>query len=150
MYNIDSFTYWKDPMVKIKRKSIHPLDDPGKTKYYSNESFVYHYLRQTDPFVYKEITGHDIAEQYKEIIRKREEWEAQQRAKFCTNYNTIDNNKGDKDNKIESQEKSTEKKEDQPKNPPEKKEDKKTKDLKPIKNRYTENQRCKNCKLGRL
>ena len=82
MHNIDSFTYWKEPMVKVKRIEIHPLDDPGRTKYYSNESFVYHYLRPTDPFVFKEITGKTLADEYKEIMRRREEWEAKVRKKY--------------------------------------------------------------------
>ena len=82
MHNIDSFTYWKEPMTQVKRATIHPLDDPGKTKYFSHESYLYHYLRPTDPFVFKEITGKNLADQYKEIIRKREEWEAKQRAKY--------------------------------------------------------------------
>ena len=82
MHNIDSFTYTKEPLVQIKKATIHPLDDPGRTKYFSNESFIYHYLRPTDPFVFKEITGKNLADQYKEIIRKREEWEAKQREKY--------------------------------------------------------------------
>ena len=49
MYNLDSFSYWKDPLVRIKRIGIYPLDDEGKTQYYSKESFVHHYLRKQIP-----------------------------------------------------------------------------------------------------
>ena len=38
MYNLDSFSYRKDPLVRIKRIGIYPLDDKGKTQYYSKSS----------------------------------------------------------------------------------------------------------------
>ena len=57
MYNIDYFSYHKEPIVKIKTIGIYPLDDEGRAKYYSKDSFNYHYLRQTDPFVFKQILG---------------------------------------------------------------------------------------------
>ena len=47
MYNLDSFSYRKDPLVRIKRIGIYPLDDKGKTQYYSKDSFVHHYLRRS-------------------------------------------------------------------------------------------------------
>lgn len=49
MYNLDSFSYWKDPLVRIKRIGIYPLDDAGKTQYYSKDSFVHHYLKMQIP-----------------------------------------------------------------------------------------------------
>ena len=49
MYNIDSFSYWKEPAVRIKRIGIYPLDDAGKTQYYSKNSFVHHYLKRQIP-----------------------------------------------------------------------------------------------------
>ena len=55
MYNIDYFSYWKEPIVKVKRIGIYPLDDEGRAKYYSKDSFTHHYLRQTDPSVFKQI-----------------------------------------------------------------------------------------------
>ena len=55
MYNIDYFSYWKEPIVKIKRIGIYPLDDEGRTKYYSKDSFTHHYLRKTDPSVFNQI-----------------------------------------------------------------------------------------------
>ena len=49
MYNIDIFSYWKEPAVRIKRIGIYPLDDAGKTQYYSKNSFVHHYLKRQIP-----------------------------------------------------------------------------------------------------
>ena len=49
MYDLDSFTYWKDPVVRIKRIGIYPLDDAGKTQYYSKDSYVHHYLKRQIP-----------------------------------------------------------------------------------------------------
>ena len=49
MYNLDSFSYWKDPVVRIKRIGIYPLDDQGKTQYLSKDSFVHHYLKRQIP-----------------------------------------------------------------------------------------------------
>ena len=49
MYNLDRFSYWNDPLVRIKRKGIYPLDDAGKTQYYSKDSFVHHYLKSQIP-----------------------------------------------------------------------------------------------------
>ncbi len=59
MYNIDLYTYWKKPFTKGKKFTIHPLDEPGKEKYYSQESHCTHYLKRTDPFVFKSIMGID-------------------------------------------------------------------------------------------
>ena len=46
MYDIDRFSYWNDPIVKIKRRGIYPLNDEGRALYYSKDSFVHHYLIQ--------------------------------------------------------------------------------------------------------
>ena len=55
MYNLDYFSYWKEPIVKIKRIGIYPLDDEGRAKYYSKDSFTHHYLRKTDPSIFNKI-----------------------------------------------------------------------------------------------
>ena len=71
MYNIDLYTYWKKPFTKSKKYTIHPLDDPGKEKYYSSESHNTHYLKRTDPFVFKSILGVDydtLVQQQKDDI----------------------------------------------------------------------------------
>ena len=59
MYNIDLYNYWKDPYSRDKKFSIHPLNEPGKEKYYSDQSHCKHYLKRTDPFVFKSILGVD-------------------------------------------------------------------------------------------
>ena len=59
MYNIDLYNYWKDPYAVDKKFSIHPLNEPGKEKYYSDQSHCKHYLKRTDPFVFKSILGVD-------------------------------------------------------------------------------------------
>ena len=59
MYNIDLYNYWKDPYARDKKFSIHPLNEPGKEKYYSEQSHCKHYLKRTDPFVFKSILGVD-------------------------------------------------------------------------------------------
>ena len=59
MYNIDLYNYWKEPYARDKKFSIHPLNEPGKEKYYSDQSHCKHYLKRTDPFVFKSILGVD-------------------------------------------------------------------------------------------
>ena len=59
MYNINLYSYWKKPFSRGKDFTIHPLDEPGKEKYFSSESHCTHYLRRTDPFVFKSILGTD-------------------------------------------------------------------------------------------
>ena len=59
MYNIDLYNYWKEPYARDKKFSIHPLNEPGKEKYYSDQSHCKHYLKRTDPFVFKSILGYD-------------------------------------------------------------------------------------------
>ena len=53
MYNIDLYSYWKEPYTRTRKFTIHPLDEPGLEKYFSSESHVVHYLDRTDPFVFK-------------------------------------------------------------------------------------------------
>ena len=69
MYNIDLYTYWKKPFLRSKNFSIHPLDEPGKEKYYSDQSHCVHYLKRTDPFVFKSILGVD----YDTLVRQQKE-----------------------------------------------------------------------------
>ena len=59
MYNIDLYTYWKKPYTSDVNYSIRPLDEEGKETYYSDKSHVRHYLKRTDPFVFKSIAGVD-------------------------------------------------------------------------------------------
>ena len=55
MIDIDFFTYRKDPIVRINRIGIYPLDDEGRAKYYSKESYTHHFLRKTDPSIINQI-----------------------------------------------------------------------------------------------
>ena len=86
MYNIDLYTYWKKSFSRGKNFSIHPLDEPGKEKYYSNQSHCYHYLKRTDPFVFKSILGVD----YNTLIRQqKEDIEMLKNIKSSKNKNTL-------------------------------------------------------------
>ena len=69
MYNIDLYTYWKKPFSLGKNFSIRPLDEEGKETYYSDKSHVRHYLKRTDPFVFKSIAGVD----YNTLVRQQKE-----------------------------------------------------------------------------
>ena len=69
MYNINLYSYWKQPFTKTKKFTIHPLDEPGKEKYFSTDSHCTHYLKRTDPFVFKSILGVD----YNTLIRQQKE-----------------------------------------------------------------------------
>jgi hypothetical protein len=69
MYNIDLYSYWKKPFTRSKKFTIHPLDEPGKEKYYSDQSHCTHYLKRTDPFVFKSILGVD----YETVVRQQKE-----------------------------------------------------------------------------
>ena len=69
MYNIDLYTYWKKPFSLGKDFSIRPLDDEGKETYYSDQSHCRHYLKRTDPFVFKSIVGVD----YNTLVRQQKE-----------------------------------------------------------------------------
>ena len=55
MYNLDYFSYSKEPIVKIKRIGIYPLDDEGRAKYFSKDSYTHHYLRKADPSIFNQI-----------------------------------------------------------------------------------------------
>ena len=59
MYNINLYSYWNKPFLRSKKFTIHPLDEPGKETYYSDQSHCKHYLKRTDPFVFKSILGVD-------------------------------------------------------------------------------------------
>ena len=69
MYNINLYSYWKKPFSLGKNFSIRPLDDEGKEKYYSDQSHCRHYLKRTDPFVFKSIVGVD----YNTLVRQQKE-----------------------------------------------------------------------------
>ena len=69
MYNIDLYTYWKKPFTSGKNFSIRPLDEEGKETYYSDKSHVRHYLKRTDPFVFKSIVGVD----YNTLVKQQKE-----------------------------------------------------------------------------
>jgi hypothetical protein len=69
MYNIDLYTYWKKPFSLGKNFSIRPLDEEGKETYYSDQSHCKHYLKRTDPFVFKSIVGVD----YNTLVRQQKE-----------------------------------------------------------------------------
>ena len=69
MYNIDLYTYWKKPFSLGKNFSIRPLDEEGKETYYSDQSHCRHYLKRTDPFVFKSIVGVD----YNTLVRQQKE-----------------------------------------------------------------------------
>ena len=77
MYNIDIYSYWKKPFSKQRNFSIHPLDEPGKHKmFFTDESHLVHYLKRTDPFVFKSIVGMDyetLVKQQKEKIKYLED-----------------------------------------------------------------------------
>ena len=69
MYNIDLYTYWKKPFSFGKNFSVRPLDAEGKETYYSDQSHCRHYLKRTDPFVFKSIAGVD----YNTLVRQQKE-----------------------------------------------------------------------------
>ena len=84
MYNIDIYSYWNKPFSRGKDFSIRPLDDPGTETYYSKNSHNVHYLKRTDPFVFKSIVGVDyntLVRQQKEDIAMLHEAEAQKASK---------------------------------------------------------------------
>ena len=67
MYDIDYFSYTKEPIVRIKQIGIYPLDDKGRAKYFSKDSYTHHYLRKTDPSVFNQIINNkDINEEEKQ------------------------------------------------------------------------------------
>ena len=87
MYNIDLYKYWKDPYSQDKKFSIHPLNDEGKEKYYSDQSHCTHYLKRSDPFVFKSILGVD----YDTLVRQQK-YDIDQ-LNSLKNQNNIEENK---------------------------------------------------------
>ena len=91
MYNINLYSYWKEPFLRSKKFTIHPLDEPGKEKYYSDQSHCRHYLKRTDPFVFKSILGVD----YDTLVRQQKEDIAlmnQLKASSTINQENLDKN----------------------------------------------------------
>lgn len=71
MYNINMYTYQKEPFTKTRRYGIHPLDDPGLDTYTGPESHCVNYLYRTNPKVFRHIIHTDyetIMNQQKELI----------------------------------------------------------------------------------
>ena len=90
MYNIDLYKYWQDPYSSDKKFTIHPLNDEGKEKYYSDQSHCTHYLKRSDPFVFKSIVGVD----YDTLVRQQKHDIAQLNSlKNTLNQNHIEENK---------------------------------------------------------
>jgi hypothetical protein len=90
MYNINLYSYWKKPFSRGKNFAIHPLDEPGKEKYFSTESHCTHYLKRTDPFVFKSILGVD----YNTLIRQqKEDIQTLNTLKTSKELNTLQNSK---------------------------------------------------------
>lgn len=76
MYNINLYSYQKKPYNIEKTYTVHTLDEPGVEKFYSDQSHNFHYLKRTDPFVFKSIVGMDydtLVKQQKEDIRMLQE-----------------------------------------------------------------------------
>ncbi|MCQ2820253.1 MAG: hypothetical protein MJ252_23555 [archaeon] len=69
MYNIDMYTYQKDPFTITKKVGIHPLDDPGLVTYVGKESHNYNYLKRTNPKVFKHI----LLKDYETVIKEQNE-----------------------------------------------------------------------------
>ena len=90
MYNIDLYKYWQEPYSSDKKFTIHPLNDEGKEKYYSDQSHCTHYLKRSDPFVFKSIVGVD----YDTLVRQQKHDIAQLNSlKNTLNQNHIEENK---------------------------------------------------------
>jgi hypothetical protein len=101
MYNIDLYSYWKKPFTRSKKFTIHPLDEPGKEKYYSDQSHCTHYLKRTDPFVFKSILGVD----YETLVRQQKEDIAiMGRVKDASTINQEELNKNNELNKKQEKE----------------------------------------------
>ena len=96
MYDIDSFSYWKDPAVRIKRIGIYPLDDAGKTKYFSKDSFVHHYLKMKIP---PENCVFQTNESKKETNEEQKDEQSLKESKITINNLKTTFSKENKDNK---------------------------------------------------
>ena len=102
MYDIDRFSYWNDPIVKIKRRGIYPLNDEGRALYYSKDSFVHHYLRRPIPKIESDWPNNegknDSNEEQKETLSPEETKNTLNKLKSPSNLknniisNTIENN----------------------------------------------------------
>ena len=77
MYDLNSFSYWKNPIVRIKRIGIYPLDDEGKAQYFSKDSFVHHYLKmkipQEENYEFRNVSEKNINEIQKEPVLVKEQ-----------------------------------------------------------------------------
>lgn len=96
MYNIDLYTYWKKPFSRDYNFTIHPLDDPGKEKYFSDQSHCAHYLKRTDPFVFKSIVGVD----YNTLVRQQKEDIEMMRKLKEKGFNPKENGKVQENSKV--------------------------------------------------
>ena len=84
MFDIDYFTYRKEPFTCLNSIGIHPLDDKGLEKYLSKDSYTHSYLRRTSPYII-------------ESILKEEEEEDTENKKTQDKVSTL--NQGSKSNK---------------------------------------------------
>ena len=87
MIDIDFFTYRKEPIVKINHIGIYPLDDKGRAKYYSKDSYTHHFLHRTDPSVIEQ----NIKNKY--INEDEENKINEETLKNQDNLNTLENKK---------------------------------------------------------
>ena len=55
MFDIDYFTYRKEPFTVLNTIGIHPLDDKGLEKYLSKDSYTHSYLKRTSPYIIESI-----------------------------------------------------------------------------------------------
>ena len=93
MFDIDYFTYRKEPFTVLNTIGIHPLDDKGLEKYLSKDSYTHSYLRRTSPYIV-------------ESMLKDEEEEDTENKKSKDNFTTLN-----QENKLsKSKNKSIEKK----------------------------------------
>ena len=76
------YTYRSQPFTVTKKFGVHPLNEPGHDKYYSDESHCVNYLSRVNPKVLKYIIGEDYESvmkgQKEKIIEKKEQSEQQQ------------------------------------------------------------------------
>ena len=76
MFDIDYFTYRKEPFTCLNSIGIHPLDDKGLEKYLSKDSYTHSYLRRTSPYIV-------------ESMLKDEEEEDTENKKSKDNFSTL-------------------------------------------------------------
>ena len=102
MYNIYLYSYWPKPFTRNKKFTIHPLDDPGKEKYYSEQSHCTYYVKRTHPFVFKSILGVD----YETLVgQQKEDIALMNKLKSSSEKESVKNNemesKKDNDSQID-------------------------------------------------